>query len=146
MEDLTVPLNQKVSQWFVRIQIVLAIMFILQGLAYSGKSFWWFPYFSISYGVILLAVMLAYPRFHREYFVKIDEQGIRGRTGFTKQIDLSWEHLAHADIMMFALILKTKAGETIHIDLGDLTYDQHRLVKPRLVEIFRSKGLLHDPV
>jgi hypothetical protein len=144
MEDLTIPLNQKVPQSFMRIQIVLAIMFIIQGLAYSGKSFWWFPYFSITYGVVLLAVMIAFPRFHRDYSVTVDERGIRGRTGFTKEINLPWDDVTYADIMMFAFILKTKGGETIHIDLGNLTYDQHKLVKPRLIDILGSKGLLKE--
>jgi len=91
-----------------------------------------------------LAAMIVLPRFHREYSIRIDDRGIRGRTGYSKLIDLRWEDLALAEIKMFALILKTKGGGTIHIDLGGLTYDQHKVVKAELLEILGSRGLLKE--
>jgi hypothetical protein len=147
MEDLTIPVKEKLTfgpQWFTVTQTICAILFIAQGIAYSGTSIW-FPRFAIVYGVALLAAIIVLPRLTKEYSIRIDDQGIRGRTGYSTLIDLHWEDLALAEIKMFALILRTKGGGTIHIDLGELTYDQHKLVKPRLIDIFRSKGLLKEP-
>jgi hypothetical protein len=144
MEELTIPLSQKFTfgtRLFINTQVACAVIFIAQGVAHPDSSLW-FSWFAMVYGIGLLFTMTVLPRLHKDYSVKIDDAGIRGRLGYSRRIDLPWGDLAHADIKMFALILTTKRGETVHIGLDDLTYDQHKLVKPRLLEILGAKGLL----
>ncbi len=144
MEQLTIFYGERPSfggKWFRLTQIALGILFMVQGLATMGKLSWFSP-FIFGYGVILVVAFLLGPRFSRACAITLDDRGVRGRISYSHEIDLLWEDLMHAEIMMFALILKTKGGETIHIDLGNFTYDQHKHVKPKLIDILGARGLL----
>jgi len=144
MEQLTILFGEMPAfggKWFRLSQIALGILFMVQGLATMGKLSWFSP-FIFCYGVVLVVAFLIGPRFSRSCTITLDDRGIRGRISYSREIDLVWEDLMHADIMMFALVFKTKGGETIHIDLANLTYDQHKHIKPKLIEILGAKGLL----
>ena len=144
MEQLTIFFGEMPAfggKWYRLTQIALGILFMVQGLATMGKQTW-FPPFIFSYGVVLVVVFLLAPRFSRACAITLDDRGIRGRISYSREIDLVWEDLMHAEIMMFALILKTKTGKTLHIDFGNFTYEQHKHVKPKLIELLGEKGLL----
>jgi len=102
----------------------------------------WFSPFIFSYGAILVVAFLMGPRFSRACVITLDDRGIRGRISYSSEIDLLWEDVALAEIKMFGLILETKGDGTIHIDLANLTYDQHKHVKPKLIDILGARGLL----
>jgi len=144
MEQLTIFFGEMPGfggKWFWLSPIALGILFMAQGLATMGKQTW-FPPFIFSYGVILVMVFLLAPRFSRTCAITLDDRGIKGRISYSKEIDLLWENLALAEIKMYGLILKTKTGETLHLDLGNFTYDQHKHIKPKLIEILGARGLL----
>ncbi len=147
MEQLTVFFGEKPSfggKWFRVTQVALGVLFMVQGLATMGKVSWFSP-FIFAYGVVLVVTFLFGPRFSRACTITLDDRGIRGRISYSDEIDLPWKDLAVAEIKMYALILKTTGGATIYIDLGNLTYDQHKHVKPKLIDILGSKGLLKKP-
>ena len=147
MEQVTIFFGEKPSfggKWFRVTQIALGVLFMIQGLGMNDKMPWFSP-FIFSYGAILVVAFLVGPRFSRACAITLDDRGIRGRISYSNEIDLLWENLALAEIKMYALILKTKAGETIHIDLANLTYDQHKHIKPKLIDILGARGLLKKP-
>jgi hypothetical protein len=144
MEQLTIFFGERPGfggKWFRLSQVALGILFMVQGLATLGKLSWFSP-FIFSYGFVLVVAFLVGPRFSKACTITLDDRGIRGRISYSREIDLAWEDVMHADIMMYALIFRTKGGETIHIDLGNLTYDQHKHIKPKLIEILGPRGLL----
>jgi hypothetical protein len=144
MEQLTIFFGERPSfggKWFRVTQVALGVLFMVQGLATSDKMPWFSP-FIFSYGVILVVAFLVGPRFSRACAITLDDRGIKGRISYTNEIDLLWNDLGLAEIKMFALILKTKEGRTICIGLADLTYDQHKHVKPKLIDILGARGLL----
>ena len=146
MTGLTIPLRPRTAygpEWFRVTQIICGIIFIAQGVVYSGTSYW-FPRFAIAYGLALMLAMIILPRLTRQYSITIDDRGIRGRISYSSLIDVPWEDLARAEIKMFALILRTKDKQIYHIDFGELTYDQHKAVKPVLMDALRSGGLLKE--
>jgi hypothetical protein len=144
MEQVTIFFGEKPSfggKWFRVTQIALGILFMVQGLATMGKMIWFSP-FIFGYGVIVVVAFLVGPRFSRACAITLDDRGIRGRISYSNEIDLPWENLALAEIKMYGLILKTKGDETIYINLGNLTYDQHKHIKPKLIDILGARGLL----
>ena len=84
MIGLTIPLRPRTSfgpNWFRITQVICGIMFIAQGLVYSGTSYW-YPRFTIVYGVALMVAMIILPRLTREYSIKVDDHGISGRISY----------------------------------------------------------------
>lgn len=124
-------------------QIVLGIIFIVEGLATTGKLSWFRP-FLIGYGVCLVVVFVLGPRFSRVCAITFDDRGIRGRISYSNEIDLLWENVASAEMKMFALILMTKDGHSIPVDFSEWTIEQHKSVKPKLIALLRSKNLLKE--
>ena len=146
MTGLTIPLRPRTAygpEWFRVTQMICGIIFIAQGIVYSGTSYW-LPRFAIAYGLALMLAMIVLPLLTREYSLTIDDRGIRGRISYSGLIDVAWENVTKADIKMFALVLWTKDKQILHIDFGELTYDQHKAVKPVLVDALRSRGLLKE--
>ena len=146
MEQVTIFFGEKPSfggKWFRVTQIALGILFMVQGLATNDKMPWFAP-FIFSYGAVLVVTFLVGPRFSRACAITLDERGIRGRISYSNEIDLLWEHVASAEIKMFALILITKDGHSIPVDFSEWTSEQHKSVKPKLIAFLRSKNLLKE--
>lgn len=146
MEQLTIYFGQKPSfggKWLRLSQIVLGIIFIVEGLVTTGKLSWFRP-FLIGYGVCLVVVFLLGPRFSRVCAITLDDRGIRGRLSYSNEIDLLWENVASAEMKMFALILVTKDGHSIPVDFSEWAAEQHKSVKPKLIALLRSKNLLKE--
>ncbi len=146
MEQMTISLREKTTygpRWYRMTQVVLSIVLIAQGLTYPGK-FWGYPLCAIGYGVFVLVVLLLAPRFSKIYAVTLDDRGIRGRISYSNEIDLLWEHVASAEMKMFALILMTKDGHSIPVDFSEWPSEQHKSVRPKLIAFLRSKNPLKE--
>jgi len=91
--------------------------------------------------ILLLGQVVANWPNTRPLRVTFDASGISGQIGHRKGIAIGWEQIAWIDVHMFAMDIRAKDGHTDHIDLGEITYEQQKTIKPRIVDLAKSKGI-----
>ena len=97
-----------------------------------------------SYGIILLLVATFWPLFQTEYQLILDDLGMRGRIAWRKSVDFSWDKVAKANLGILQLEVTTTDNKSFNVNFGNLTYQQHQELKPRLQEMLAARGLLID--
>ncbi|MBN1397908.1 MAG: hypothetical protein JXA06_07745 [Bacteroidetes bacterium] len=136
-------LNLRPVQWptFKRCFITVVILFIITSIILMSFSIIPVDLFYIT--TIILLTGQAVINWQSMKFVELvfDEKGITGMVNPGKKISLQWEQIAGIDIRTLAMDIKTRDGQTEHIDLGEISYEQHKSVKPRIIDLAVTKGI-----
>jgi hypothetical protein len=127
---------QRFNKFFVPSAIVVALANIILAFHDQNHVNW----FSVIAGLAI--IIQAVVRWHtvKSMSSTWDDWGIRGRIAPGQPVSIPWKDIASIDAGMFALDLHLTNQSTIHVDLSFATYQQHRDLKPRIVELARSKG------
>ncbi|GEM_PF-3947533 len=129
---------------FVRIQRWIyaswGCFFLAQGVVRIFDNEEWWPAYVLT-GILWLTTAIFFTRFFMGRYLQFDEDGIEARLSYRKQLKLRWDDLHSVEVSMFELVLITKNGQRIPFDLGSISYEEHKLVKPRFVEMTRLKGV-----
>jgi hypothetical protein len=91
--------------------------------------------------ILLLGQVAANWSNTRQLRVTFDASGVTGEIRPRTRIAIAWDQIAQIDVHMFALDIRTKHGRTEHIDLSEITYEQQKSIKPRIIELAKSNGI-----
>ncbi len=100
-----------------------------------------FRYFDLVFGFALVAGGFYYWKFYTPRCITFDEAGSRGKIGIRTHVRLLWDEISKVGSSLYSITIRTKSGETLSIDLSAITFQQHKEVKPRILELARSKGM-----
>jgi hypothetical protein len=91
--------------------------------------------------VLLLAQVISNWYNMKSVKVIFDANGISGLVSPRQAISLAWNQINRIELHMFSMDIQTKDDRTEHIDLSLITYEQQKLIKPRIIELAKSKGI-----
>jgi len=135
--DLRSDYQRTFKKWFG----VIVVIYILVDSLFMLISIVPVNYFLMLSMVLLLGQVIANWYSMKPVKVIFDDKGITGSVSPRKAISLTWDQIARIEIHMFAMDIQTKDGRTEHIDLSEITYEQQKSIKPRIIELARSKGI-----
>ncbi len=121
-------------------QFTLGCLFLVQSI-FSENQILWFALFQGAYGLGLIIAMAFFPWFLKPRILRFDEQGLEARTSRGRPVVLDWKEVGSIQASTFRFVIRTKDDQTILINLGWLSYEQHQTAKPRFLECARSKGV-----
>ena len=98
-------------------------------------------YIDLAFGIVLMVSGFYYWKLYEFKTVAFDEVGIKGKLRFRTTIDIKWDDVSRFELAIYAISLITKSGQKYEIDLSNITYQQHKEIKPQIVELAKSKGI-----
>ncbi len=98
-------------------------------------------YIDLAFGIVLMVGGFYYWKLYEFKTVAFDEVGIKGKLRFRTTIDIKWDDVSRFELAIYAISLITKSGQKYEIDLSNITYQQHKEIKPQIVELAKSKGI-----
>ena len=98
-------------------------------------------YIDLAFGIVLMVGGFYYWKLYELKTVAFDEVGIKGKLRFRTTIDIKWDDVSRFELAIYAISLITKSGQKYEIDLSNITYQQHKEIKPQIVELAKSKGI-----
>jgi len=158
MEKVEIFLQETGPQSDKKMRLILGIsgfFYLLFGilLNYGHKTF--YNYVLLIGGILIIAYMLGYKKFVKRCFIFIDDNGIRANLYtlnqiFTKglifsspykKINITWGQIESAEIKPLKIIFNLNDGKQEELELGDLLYKQHQILKPKLQDYLQEKNI-----
>ncbi|HUN65123.1 MAG TPA: hypothetical protein VMW43_03415 [Bacteroidota bacterium] len=142
MEQVTLDLQPEPST--PRMRIVQRIIFILIGITnivqgvINNNSF---TYVNLIFGVGIIVFALFYRRIYKPKIFTFDDEGIEGPINADESVRLRWSDVRRIEARMFAIKLITRTRGEYRIYLGNLTFAQHKAVKPKILQIANAHGV-----
>ena len=138
MTSILLELEQLNKSWFGRgWMMLIGIVNVLQSFFHQNEL----RYFDLAFGVFLIVAGLYYWKLYQPRAVTFDDIGISGKLKLGTTINLKWEDVSKMESSLYLIFLFTKAGEIHAIDLTNLTFQQHKEIKPKIIELAKSKGI-----
>lgn len=142
MEPITLdlqpePANPKMRMMQRVIFLLFGIMNIIQGIISESN----FRYINLVCGIVVVILALNYRRIYKPKVFTFDEEGVEGPIDKPKRTRDRWTDIAYIRAKMFSLNIVTRAGEERTLYLGNLTFAQHHEIKPRILQLAKSKGV-----
>lgn len=141
MQSLSLNLRSEVNhtsrKWFLIIVILFVVVMV---------TMMWYSNTTMKISLAIMLVMNLVQAFVNYYTSKpllltFDEQGIQGKAKPKKDITILWNTILSIEFKMFSMNVRTKDGKEEEIDLSHITYEDHKKVKPQIVELAKSKGI-----
>ena len=98
-------------------------------------------FISLGGGIVAIAYALFYHRIYKSSVYSFTEQGIQGPLTSRRVRTIPWGDISHVASSMFQMVVSTKAGSQYTINLENLTFRQHQELKPKVLELVKSKGI-----
>jgi len=117
--------------------MLMGIINVLQSFFHQNEV----RYFDLAFGIVLIVGGFYYWKLYELKTVAFGEVGIKGKIRFRTTIDLKWDDVSRVESSLYAILLITKTGQKYELDLSNLTYQQHKEVRPQIVELAKSKGV-----
>ena len=117
--------------------IAVGLVNTLQGLLVQNDS----RYFNVVFGLLLVAVGCYYWLIYKPKLVSFDENGIAGKIRRGVFLDLKWDQISKLEGATFEINVYTKQGHKYEIDLSNITFREHKELKPKIFELARSKQI-----
>ncbi len=141
MEPITLYLQAEQTprtQFIQRgIIVVFGIFYVIVGFV---KGNWVGYLYSIVGGAAIIAALAA-PRIFRPASYTFDEHGFAGPAGRPWERQYQWDQISRIEVQMFALTFITKNGQRKKLNLGNITFEQHNVVKPKILDLARARGV-----
>jgi hypothetical protein len=125
------------NKFFVPSALVFAVATIILGFMDESGIRWT----SVVMGLVIIVQAIINWRNVRSLISTWDEWGIRGRITPGKPASIAWKDVASIEASMFALDLHLKNQSTVHVDLSCTTFQQHKDLKPRILNLARAQGV-----
>ncbi len=116
---------------------LLGVMILVQGIVIESD----FRYVNLTFGSIAILFALFYRRVFPPKVFTFDDEGFEGPIGIFNTRRYRWEEISHINATMFLLEVVLKPGTTVEINLENITYQQHKQIKPMILELAKTKGV-----
>lgn len=100
-----------------------------------------FRYVNLFVGITAIAFALFFHRIHKPRVFTFDDNGIAGPISRRESIALSWQDIEYIKPTIFSLHICKKDGQRFKLNLGNLTFQQHKTEKQQILELAKSKGV-----
>ena len=125
------------QKWFSIIVILYALIVVILMLTSVIPMN---IYLALSAAVLLAQVIFNWDNI-KAVNVKFDDNGIFGSVNPHKTISLRWDQVDKIEVHIFAIDIQTKDNRIEHIDLGQINFEQQKIIKPKIIELSKSKGI-----
>lgn len=151
----TGPKSDKKVRWFFGIYGILSLTIGILITLYDDTPH--VNYYLMISGLLFLTCTLGYKKLVKRCHITLDDQGIES-TIFNKwtklplyeRVTVTWNEIDSIDVKPLKISIKLIDGTSKEIELGDLMYTQHQLLKTKLYEIIDEKkiksSLSHDSI
>ena len=119
------------------IYVLLGLNIFVQALVIDNA----FRYPNLVLGLVILVVGLIYPRIVKPKVVTFDDSGITQSRTRHGNPTIAWNQIAYIEASTLNFRIYTKDSELFTIDLGNLTFEQHRTLKPKIIDFAHSKSV-----
>jgi|WetSurMetagenome_2_1015567.scaffolds.fasta_scaffold1197167_1 hypothetical protein len=116
---------------------LLGVMNLVQGVLTENS----FRYINYIFGVLLIVFVLNYRRIYKPNVYTFDEEGFEGPIGRSDNKRFRWTDVASLVAKLFTLKIFMKSGREVNIYLGNITFHQHKQIKPKILELAQSNGV-----
>ncbi|MBI3586407.1 MAG: hypothetical protein HY088_04685 [Ignavibacteriales bacterium] len=142
MEQITLDLQPEPATQRMRLVqrtlfVLMGVGNIVQGIMHDNN----FRYFNFIIGISVVVIALNYRRIFKPKLFTFDEDGFEGPIGRSDSTRLHWGDISHIEAKMFTLKIFPKSGGERNIYLGNITFNQHKQIKPKILELAQSKGV-----
>ena len=138
MASITLELEQQAKTSISRAwAIPVGLANLTQGLLMQSEG----RYFNIVFGGVLIAAGFYFWILYKPKIVTFDENGIDGKIQRGTVLHLRWEELTQLEVSMHQITLFTKSGQKYTIDLSNITFREHKELKPQILELAKSKQI-----
>lgn len=141
MENIVLDVNPQPSK---RGKMVQRILFLIMGLGniYQGFSMPnWFRYMNLSFGVVCILFALYLHRLYRSKEYLFTSEGIEGPKDSNNSVKIGWSEISLVEMKMYSMRIFLKGGKTYKLNLSNLTFEQHKNIKPKIEELIKAKGI-----
>ena len=116
---------------------ILGISFLAQAMLAHDA----FRYVMLVLALTWILIALNYPRLFKAKTMTIDRSGIAWSRTKPRSLKITWDQIAYMEASTLEFRIRTKDSKLVTINLGSLTFEQHRTLKPQIIELARSKGV-----
>ena len=116
---------------------LLGVINLVQGVLNENS----FRYFNLIFGVLVIVFALNYRRIYKPNVYTFDEEGVEGPIGRSDNKKFRWTDVSYLVAKMFTLKIFMKSGIEYNIYLGNITFQQHKQIKPKILELAQSNGV-----
>ena len=141
MESIILDLRPDYPRKFVKWFGLIVVVYVLVGIVLMLTLVTPVNLFLIISMILLLTQVIVNWYNMKSVKVTFDENGVSGLLSPRKFISLTWNQINQIDVHLFAIDILTKENRTEHIDLSLTTYKQQHLIKPKIIELAKSKGI-----
>jgi hypothetical protein len=123
---------------------IQGILFALLGLSNLVQAFLFDNHFRLVnfvVGIVFISYGIVYPMMFRPKLATFDERGLTWSVKRKRNLSLTWNQIAYIEAPTLHFHIHTKNSEQFTIELGNLTYEQHKTLKPRIIDLARSHGV-----
>jgi hypothetical protein len=100
-----------------------------------------FRLFNLIAGIFFVSSAFLYPTIFRPKLATFDDNGLMWSVKNRRNLSLAWNQIAYIEASTLNFYIHTKDMGQFTIDLGNLTYEQHKTFKPQIIDLARSKGV-----
>ena len=138
----TRPASDKKMRWSLGILGFLYIPFGILTIYYKYENI--FSYLAVIVGVFSMIYALAYQKLVKRCHITLDDECIKAALFKAIQmksvpfkspslnINIRWDEIKSINIELLKISINLNDGSSKEIELGDLTYRQHRILKEKL--------------
>jgi hypothetical protein len=115
----------------------LGLSFLVQATLAHGVL----KYVLFVFALAWIVITLIYPRLYKGKVMTFDGSGVAWLHPTPQNPTLAWDQIAYIEASSLTFRIHTKDLKLFTVDLANLTYEQHRTVKPQILDLARSKGV-----
>lgn len=116
---------------------ILGISFLAQAMLAQNA----FRYVMLVLALTWILIALNYPRLFKAKAMTFDDSGITWSRTKPRSLRVTWDQIAYMEASTLEFRIRTKDLKVLTINLGNLTYEQHKTVKPQIIDLARSNGV-----
>jgi hypothetical protein len=100
-----------------------------------------FRYVNLVTGVGCLVVAVWFRHNPKTSVFSFSDAGIEKREGQKSSVLLPWVEVAYFEYSPLRLTIAARNGQLLDIDLGSLSYQQHKTIKPQILRFAKAFGV-----
>jgi hypothetical protein len=141
MEPITFNLRPEPLRAFNKFFIPSAIVFGIASIILAFKEANHIRWITLLAGLVIIVQAIVNWHTQKPVTITWDDSGFRGSIAPGKLIAIQWGEVSAIDARMFALEIHLRNKTTVHVDLSQTTYQQHKEIKPLVLDLARTKGV-----
>lgn len=103
-----------------------------------------FGYVNLVAGVGIIILAVVYRKVYKARIIRIEQEQIAGPLTSSQDANIPWEDVERMEATKTSLIIHTKNGHRLLINLCNITVHQESEVLPKVITLATSKGVEVD--